>query len=127
MKKQVWLMLLAAVATLGWSQDKPKTEEKKAEPLPTISAEDRANYLEADREFIKSVAALQATPQYQAAQAAQSKRQQTIGAVYQKYKVGQDKALCDGPGAPPCEGVAVGELVFREAPKPEAKREEPKK
>ena len=92
----------------------PTAAQKEAPKLPAITAEDRANFFDADRARDKAIMVLRATPQFESAQAAESRRTQTIQAIYKKYATDPAKvALCDGPGTAPCDNVGAGELVFR--------------
>jgi hypothetical protein len=84
-------------------------------PAP-LTADEKLAVRSAQVRLLQANAALQATPQYAAAQAAQQAIQQAVDAVYAKRKItNKDAALCDGPGAGACEKAPAGELTLQEA------------
>jgi hypothetical protein len=91
-----------------------------------VSAEDVAGYLAIDRDLTRAQQAFQAAaealPQYRVFTEAQAAKQKKVADLFAKYKVPGDKYLCDGPGAAPCERVAVGKMAFEDPPKVEAKK-----
>jgi hypothetical protein len=117
------LTLLVLVTGLT-AQEKPKAA--KTVKLPEVSAEDVAGYLAIDRDLTWAQQAFQvaaeALPQYRAFTEAQAAKQKKVADLFAKYKVPGDKYLCDGPGAAPCERVAVGRMAFEDPPRTEAKK-----
>lgn len=76
--------------------------------------------------FLQTQQALQQSPQYIQAQAAQQRLNEMALRIYSERNLKTDEwTLCDGPNGANCEGVGAGELELR--PIKKAVKPEPKK
>jgi hypothetical protein len=88
-------------------------------PPPLLSADDKFHGRSLQLEEAQDISALQQTPQYQTAMAAQQRRAQFFRDLYAKYHLdAAHYVVCDGPGTgqpseAACKGVARGDMEWR--------------
>lgn len=125
--KRLIVVLLLSMSIFALAQDKPT--EKPAEPVkaPTIqplTSDEKIALLSSQVNIMQANAALEATPQKKALDAANEGIRQTVDAIYAKRKItNNDAVLCKGPGSGPgCDKSPVGEFSLQPAVKAEVKK-----
>lgn len=123
------LLVLAVGSLMGlviYSHGEPKNPTLSPKELTEIRNE-QLEYLRAQIIVQKPETqlaierAMQTVPEYKRFAEVRDKLQKTVDAVFISRKIKtEDWALCDGPGAAPCEKVAAGEIALRPQPKKDA-------